>query len=49
MLALAVINVKKIFGGSLPKFIAAFTRAEKLSDAEIKEIEAMIRKHREEK
>ncbi len=39
--------VKKSFGGSLPKFIAAFTRAEKLSDAEINEIEAMIRAHRE--
>ncbi|QQY80492.1 CopY family transcriptional repressor [Keratinibaculum paraultunense] len=41
--------VKKSFDGSLPKFIAAFTRAEKLSDADIKEIETMIREHREEK
>lgn len=40
--------VKKSFGGSLPKFIAAFTRAEKLSNAEINEIEAMIRAHKEE-
>ncbi len=47
MLALVLIMLKKSFGGSLPKFIAAFTRAEKLSDAEINEIEAMIRAHRE--
>ncbi|MGN9164257.1 BlaI/MecI/CopY family transcriptional regulator [Tissierellaceae bacterium HCP3S3_D8] len=40
--------VKKTFDGSLPKFIAAFTRREKLSDDDIREIEAMIRDHREE-
>lgn len=40
--------VRESFNGSLPKFIAAFTRAEKLSDGEIKEIEAMIKSHRRE-
>lgn len=36
------------FGGSLPGFIAAFTRRNRLSDGEIEEIEALIRAHREE-
>ncbi len=34
--------VKKGFGGSLPKFIAAFTRTEKLSAEEIAEIRKLI-------
>lgn len=36
------------FGGSLPRFLAAFTRRNKLSDKEIDEIEALIAQHREE-
>lgn len=35
------------FGGSLPKFLAAFTRRNKLDEREIKEIERLINKHRE--
>lgn len=38
--------VKKTFEGSLPAFIAAFTRHQKLSDAEISEIEEMINRFR---
>lgn len=36
--------VKKKFEGSLPAFIAAFARRQKLSDKEIKEIERIIEK-----
>ncbi|MGI6307234.1 MAG: BlaI/MecI/CopY family transcriptional regulator [Dethiobacteria bacterium] len=35
------------FGGSLPRFLAAFTRRKKLSDQEINEIERLISAHRE--
>lgn len=35
------------FGGSLPKFLAAFTRRNKLSEKEINEIERLINEHRE--
>ena len=35
------------FEGSLPKFIAAFTKKERLSKSEIKEIEKMIESHKE--
>lgn len=36
------------FGGSLPKFLAAFTRRNKLSDKEINEIKKLIDEHKEE-
>lgn len=39
--------VEKSFEGSLPKFISAFTRKEKLSKGEIEEIEKMIQSHKE--
>jgi len=35
------------FGGSLPKFIAAFTSKERLSKKEIEEIEKMIQSYKE--
>lgn len=38
--------VKKRFHGSLPAFIAAFSRREKLSDDDIRELEKMIQDHR---
>lgn len=38
--------VDENFGGSLPGFIAAFTRKKKLSDKEIAELEAIIRENR---
>lgn len=34
--------VEKTFEGSLPAFIAAFTKSQKISDAEIDEIQEMI-------
>ena len=34
------------FGGSLPQFLAAFTRRQRLSDAEIDELERLIAAHR---
>ena len=34
--------VEKTFEGSLPAFIAAFTRHQKLTDADIDEVQAMI-------
>ena len=39
--------VRENFGGSLPGFIAAFTKKHKLSDAEIAELEEIIRRNRE--
>jgi predicted transcriptional regulator len=36
------------FGGSLPKFLAAFTRRKKLSAKEIIEIKELIDEHKEE-
>ena len=36
--------VEKTFEGSLPAFIAAFARRQKLSDAEIEEIKQIIKK-----
>ena len=36
--------VSETFGGSLPQFIAAFTRDRKLSDAEVSELTELIRK-----
>lgn len=39
--------VEKKFDGSLPAFVAAFTRHQKLSQREVEEIEAMIHRFRE--
>ncbi len=41
--------VDKKFGGSLPAFVAAFTRREDMSDAEIDAVQAMIDRFRKEK
>ena len=38
--------VKKTFEGSLPAFIAAFTRYQKISDKELDEVQAMIDRYR---
>ena len=38
--------VDQSFGGSLPQFLAAFTRHQKLSDREIEELERLIDAHR---
>lgn len=40
--------VEKTFGGSLPAFVAAFTRHQKLSPAEIDQVQQMIDRYREE-
>lgn len=40
--------VEKTFGGSLPAFVAAFTRSHKLSRADVDEVQAMIDRFREE-
>lgn len=40
--------VEKTFEGSLPAFVAAFTRQKKLSDRDIDEIQAMIDRMRKE-
>ncbi len=39
--------VEQVFDGSLPKFIAAFTKRKKLSDKEINELQRLIDEHRE--
>ena len=39
--------VEKKFGGSLPAFIAAFTRHRRLSDSELDEMQRMIDEYRE--
>ena len=39
--------VNEIFAGSLPGFLAAFTKKVKLSDKDIAELEELIRKNRE--
>lgn len=41
------IFVREKFAGSLPKFIAAFTRKNKLSLEEVEELEQLINEHRE--
>ncbi len=41
--------VDKRFGGSLPAFVAAFSRQKDLTDTEIDEIQRMIDRFREEK
>ena len=40
--------VDKTFGGSLPAFVAALTRHQKISDQEIDEVQAMIDRYRKE-
>ncbi|MDE7210749.1 MAG: BlaI/MecI/CopY family transcriptional regulator [Lachnospiraceae bacterium] len=40
--------VEKKFGGSLPAFIAAFTKHKKISAAEIDEVQKMIDRYKEE-
>lgn len=39
--------VKQAFHGSLPKFLSAFIGQEKMSDAEVEELKALIESHRE--
>lgn len=39
--------VEETFDGSLPKFLAAFTRNKKLSDKEINELQKLINEHKE--
>lgn len=41
------IFVEENFEGSLPKFIAAFTRRSKLNNEEIEELEKIINEHKE--
>ncbi len=40
--------VEKTFGGSLPAFVAAFTKRQQLTDAEIDAMQAMIDRFRKE-
>lgn len=40
--------VEEQFDGSLPRFLAAFTRRRKLKDSEIEELKKLIREHEEE-
>ena len=40
--------VEETFEGSLPKFLAAFTKSKRLSDKEISELQNLIDKHKEE-
>lgn len=39
--------LNKTFDGSLPQFFAAFTRRNKLSDVEIRELQCLIDEHKE--
>jgi len=39
--------VKETFAGSLPRFVAAFTRNKRLSDGEIAELQRLIDPHKE--
>ena len=39
--------VEEVFDGSLPKFIAAFTKSKKMSDREINELQKLIDEHTE--
>lgn len=41
------IFVKENFGGSLPKFVAAFTKRNKLSNKEVEELVELINNHKE--
>ena len=40
--------VEKKFDGSLPTFVAAFTRVQKMSDAELDEVQRLFDRYREE-
>jgi len=40
--------LNRTFGGSLPRFFAAFTRRNRLSEKEISELQRLIDEHREE-
>lgn len=40
--------IEENYAGSLPRFLTAFTRKNKLTDDEIKELEGLIAKHKEE-
>lgn len=40
--------IQEAFGGSLPKFIAAFARNKKLTEKEIDELQRLINEHKEE-
>ena len=40
--------LSETFGGSLPRFFAAFTRRNKLSEKEIRELQKLIEEHKEE-
>lgn len=40
--------ISEKFGGSLPQFLAAFTRRNKLSEKEISELQQLIDEHKEE-
>lgn len=42
------IFVEDNFDGSLPKFIAAFTRGKRLSEKEVQELQKLIQDHKEE-
>lgn len=42
------IFVEENFQGSLPKFLAAFTRRKKLSEKEVLELQSLINNHKEE-
>ena len=39
--------VEETFGGSLPRFLAAFTRNKKLNSKEVEELQKLIDEHRE--
>lgn len=41
------IFVRENFGGSLPKFVAAFTRRSRLSQSEVHELERLINEYKE--
>lgn len=41
------IFVEENFGGSLPKFVAAFTKRSKLNQKEVEELEKLINEHKE--
>lgn len=42
------IFVEENFDGSLPRFLAAFTRKKKLSEKEVQELQMLINQHKEE-
>ena len=40
--------IEENYGGSLPKFLAAFTRKNRLTEEEIAQLEELIENHKEE-